>query len=167
MTAEGWSLLVAAVLVVAAAFLVAAETAIARVSRARVEELEDDGVSGAARLLTVLEDRARYVNVLLFLHMLLLTAATVLVTRAFLVFIPGPIWWQLLAAALVMVVAAYVLRARWPFCSVRSRRCSSWSATRSRRARASDGDRSSRRPSCASSSTWPATTGSSRTTSDR
>ncbi len=109
MTAEGWSLVVAAVLVVLAAFLVAAETAIGRVSRARVEELEREGVAGAARLKSLLDDRARYVNVLLFLHMLLLAGATVLVTNAFLVLIPGPTWWRLLAAALVMVVLGYVL----------------------------------------------------------
>ena len=41
------SLLVAAVFVLLAALLVAAETAFGRVSRARVEELARDGVRGA------------------------------------------------------------------------------------------------------------------------
>jgi CBS domain containing-hemolysin-like protein len=48
------------------------------------------------------------VNVLLFLHMLLYVSATVLVTRAFLDFVSGPVWWQLVASALGMVVVGYV-----------------------------------------------------------
>ena len=102
------SLVVAAFLVVLAALLVAAETAFGRVSRARVEELAREGGPGAARLRPLLEDRARYVNVLLFAHMTLYVAATVLVTRSFHVLVPGPIWWQLVAAAMVMVVVGYV-----------------------------------------------------------
>ncbi len=102
------SLVVAAVFVVLAAFLVAGETAIGRVSRARVDELQREGVRGAERLRRLLDDRARYVNVLLFLHMLLFVSAIVLVTRAFLDIVAGPVWWQLIAAALVMVVIGYV-----------------------------------------------------------
>jgi len=102
------ALLVAALLVVLSAWFVAAETAISRVSRSRVDELVREGSAGAKRLRVLLDDRARYVNVLLFTHMLLSICATVLVTRAFLVLIPGPVWWQLLAAALVMVVVGYI-----------------------------------------------------------
>jgi CBS domain containing-hemolysin-like protein len=102
------SLLVAAVFIFVAALLVASETAIGRVSRARVDELQREGVRGAERLRRLLDDRARYVNVLLFLHMLLFVSATVLVTRSFLVLVAGPVWWQLIAAALVMVVVGYV-----------------------------------------------------------
>jgi CBS domain containing-hemolysin-like protein len=108
MSPEGASLVVAAVFVVLAALLVAGETAIGRVSRARVNELVREGVSGAPRLRRLIDDRARYVNVLLFSHMLLFVSATVLVTRAFLVLVPGPVWWQLVAAVLVMVVLGYV-----------------------------------------------------------
>jgi CBS domain containing-hemolysin-like protein len=102
------SLVIAAVLVVLAAFLVAGETAIARVSRARVDELKHEGVRGAAKLRPLLDDRARYVNVLLFLHMLFFVAAIVLVTRAFLDMLSGPTWWRMLAAVLVMIVVGYV-----------------------------------------------------------
>ena len=101
-------LVVAAVLVVLAGLAVAAETAFGRVSRARIDELQREGVAGAERLRPLLEDRARYVNVLLFTHMALYVAAIVLVTRASLVLVIGPIWWQLLAAALVMLVIGYV-----------------------------------------------------------
>jgi CBS domain containing-hemolysin-like protein len=102
------SLIIAAVLVVLAAFLVAGETAIARVSRARVDELAHAGVRGASTLRPLLDDRARYVNVLLFLHMLFFVAAIVLVTRAFLDMLVGPTWWRMLAAVLVMIVVGYV-----------------------------------------------------------
>ncbi|MFC6239045.1 hemolysin family protein [Longivirga aurantiaca] len=108
MTAEGWSLFVAAVLVVLAAFLVAGETAFGRVSIARVDELQREGEAGAVRLRVLLDDRARYVNVLLFLHTLLFVSATVLVTRAFLELVPGDVWWRLVASALVMVVLGFV-----------------------------------------------------------
>ncbi|HSN05797.1 MAG TPA: hemolysin family protein [Candidatus Angelobacter sp.] len=108
MTTDLVSLVVAAALVVVAAVLVAGETAIARVSRARVDELQREGVRSAAGLRPLLEDRARYVNVLLFLHMLLFVAATVLVTRAFLDSLAGPVWWPMLAAVLVMIVVGYV-----------------------------------------------------------
>ncbi len=108
MTPDVVSLLIAAVLVVLAAFLVAGETAIARVSRARVDELQHEGQRGAEKLRPLLEDRARYVNVLLFLHMLFFVAAIVLVTRAFLDMLAGPTWWPMLAAVLVMIVVGYV-----------------------------------------------------------
>jgi CBS domain containing-hemolysin-like protein len=102
------SLVIAAVLVVLAAFLVAGETAIARVSRARVDELQHEGVRGASKLRPLLDDRARYVNVLLFLHMLFFVAAIVLVTRAFLDMLAGPTWWRMVEAILVMIVIGYV-----------------------------------------------------------
>ena len=108
MTPHLLALVVAAVLVVLAALLVAGETAVARVSRARVDELAREGVRGASRLRPLLEDRARYVNVLLFLHMLLFVAATVLVAWAFLDLASGPLWWQLVSAMLVMLVVGYV-----------------------------------------------------------
>ncbi len=108
MTGDVVSLVVAALLVVVAAFLVAAETAVGRVSRARVDELAREGVRGAVRLRPLLDDRPRYVNVLLFCHMALFAAATVLVARAFLDSLAGPLWWPMLAAALVMLVVGYV-----------------------------------------------------------
>ena len=108
MTPDLVSLLIAAVLVVLAAFLVAGETAIARVSRARIDELKHDGVRGAPKLRPLLDDRARYVNVLLFLHMLFFVAAITLVTRAFLDMLNGPTWWRMVASVLVMIVVGYV-----------------------------------------------------------
>jgi CBS domain containing-hemolysin-like protein len=82
MAESDWVMLVLAILfVVTAAFLVAAETAIGRVSRSRVEEMARDKPGRATeRLRTIVEDRARYVNVMLFLHTSFAVAATALVT---------------------------------------------------------------------------------------
>ncbi|HET7900915.1 MAG TPA: hemolysin family protein [Candidatus Nanopelagicales bacterium] len=102
------ALVVAALLIVLGAVVVAGESAYGRISKARVDELVREGRRGAARVRPLLDDRARYVNALLFTHMLLAAFATVLVTWAFLQIVLGPLWWQLLAAALVMVVLNYV-----------------------------------------------------------
>ena len=108
MTGYVVALLVAAGLIVLGAVIVAAESAYGRISKARVDELVREGRRGAKRVRPLLDDRARYVNALLFTHMLLAACATVLVTWAFLSIVLGPLWWQLLAAALVMVVVNYV-----------------------------------------------------------
>ncbi|MDO9485833.1 MAG: DUF21 domain-containing protein, partial [Actinomycetota bacterium] len=77
--ASAWLLALAIVLVVLSGLLVSAETAIGRVSRSRIEELRREKQKSADRLLTVLEDRARYVNVLLFLSTVATVGATVIV----------------------------------------------------------------------------------------
>jgi CBS domain containing-hemolysin-like protein len=74
--------IIAAVLVAIAALLVASETAVARVTRVRAEELGREGRRGAAALIRVVGDRSRYVNVLLFLHLVASTVAVVLVFDA-------------------------------------------------------------------------------------
>ena len=90
--------------------LVAGETAIGRVSRARVDELRARGQRAVPRALRpLLDDRARYVNVLLFLHMAALRRGhRARHARLRSCWCPGRLWWQLLAAALVMVVIGYV-----------------------------------------------------------
>ena len=109
MSPDLWNLIIAALLVVVAGFLVAAETAFTRVSRSRVEELQREGARGAVRLRPMLDDRARYVNALLLSHIILFVTATVLVTRAFLVLVPGEVWVRMLAAAAVMVLVGFVV----------------------------------------------------------
>jgi CBS domain containing-hemolysin-like protein len=74
-------LVLAIVFVVASGLLVAAETAIGRVSRSRVEEMAREKPGRATeRLQVVIDDRVRYVNVMLFLHTAFSVAATALVT---------------------------------------------------------------------------------------
>ena len=82
MADSDWVMLALAILfVVTAAFLVAAETAIGRVSRSRVDEMAREKPGKATdRLRLIVEDRARYVNVMLFLHTAFSVAATALVT---------------------------------------------------------------------------------------
>ncbi|MDP2289490.1 MAG: hemolysin family protein [Actinomycetota bacterium] len=109
---SAWLLALAILLVVLAGLLVSAETAIGRVSRSRIEELRREKPKSADRLLIVLEDRARYVNVLLFLSTVATVGATVIVgyvcvdTLAI-----GHDWSDsgaLLLAVGVMVVISYV-----------------------------------------------------------
>lgn len=78
-TSQAWLLILSLILIVISGLMVSAETAIGRVSRGRIEELGREGDKRAARLLRVLEDRARYVNVLLFLSTVATVTATVLV----------------------------------------------------------------------------------------
>ena len=84
MTQSDWVMLaLAIVFVVTAAVLVAVETAIGRVSRSRVEEMAREKPGKATeRLRRVIDERARYVNVMLFMHTMFSVAATSLRTRA-------------------------------------------------------------------------------------
>ncbi len=72
---------VAVLFVVLAFVLVAAETAIGRVSRSRADEMARDNPSRRTeRLPGLLEERARYVNAILLLHTLFAVGATVIVS---------------------------------------------------------------------------------------
>ncbi|MDN5746384.1 MAG: hemolysin family protein, partial [Nocardioidaceae bacterium] len=73
-------LIAAVFLVVLAGVFAAADAAIAGFSRARAQELENQGVSGARRLLAVLDDAPRHLNTALLLQLLCETAAVVVVT---------------------------------------------------------------------------------------
>ncbi|MDP1876115.1 MAG: hemolysin family protein [Actinomycetota bacterium] len=79
MTADIGLVIVAAILIVLGGLLVMAETAIGRVSRSHVEEGRRDDEKRIKRLLAVIADRPRYVNVLLFLSTIASVTATVLV----------------------------------------------------------------------------------------
>ena len=103
-----WLLLLAVVLVLLAGLLVSAETALQRVSQARVEEMQRDEVRGATRLLVVLSDRARYINVLLFLSTLASVSATVVLTIVMLRLISTSEWLPTVLSILIMVVVSYV-----------------------------------------------------------
>jgi CBS domain containing-hemolysin-like protein len=61
-------LTLAAAMVLLAAVFVATETALARVSKATIDQLRKDGSKRASRLSELLDDRAKYVNSLLFAH---------------------------------------------------------------------------------------------------
>lgn len=99
----------AVVCVVLAGLLVAAETAIGRVSRARAEELARERPGRRTeRLCELLEDRARYVNALLFLHTFFSVVATALVIY---VCVRAALWGPnvgLLVGLIIMTVVMFV-----------------------------------------------------------
>ena len=101
-------LVIATIMVLAAAGLVAAETALARVSKATVEQLRKDGNRKAGRLVKLLDDRAKYVNSLLFANLTLSTIAIVLVTTAFLQIFADDNT-SLVVTSIVMVLVGYIL----------------------------------------------------------
>jgi CBS domain containing-hemolysin-like protein len=110
MTVDVWLVVLAVVLVVLAGLLTSAETAIARVSRSQVDDARREGDRRAARLLLLLEDRPRHVNVLLFLSTVATVTATVLVGYVCVEALPGgSTAGALVLAAVLMVVASYVV----------------------------------------------------------
>ena len=110
-TADVWLLLLSIVLVVLAGLFVCAETAIGRVSRGRIDDLRREDPR-AERLLTVLDDRPRYVNVLLFLSTVATVTATSLVTFVLVDWLSDVVGWPvggaIALAVAVMVVISYV-----------------------------------------------------------
>jgi len=101
-------LILAAIFVVLSSVLVAAEAALARVSKVSIENLKKDGNRKAGRLLDMLDDRAKHVNSLLFAHLTLSTMAVILVTTSFLeIFADNSV--ALLASSAVMVPVGYVI----------------------------------------------------------
>ena len=97
------------VLVGLAGVLVAAEVALTRVSRARAEELLEAGARGSRGLQTIVDDRPRYVNVLLFLRLVCTTTAIALAALIGMETISGSLWLQVGVPILVMVFVGYVV----------------------------------------------------------
>ena len=110
MTSDAWLILLTAALVLVAGALACADTAIDRASRSHAEEARREGNRRAARLLTVLDDRPRHVNVLLFLSTLCRVTATVIVGYvSYDLLGPDSTFLALLIAVLIMVVVHYVV----------------------------------------------------------
>ncbi len=101
-------LILAVLMVLLAAVFVATETALARVSKATVDQLRKDGNKRAARLTKLLDDRAKYVNSLMFAHLTLSTIAIVLVTTVSLdIFVDNNL--ALVTSSAVMVLVGYIV----------------------------------------------------------
>ena len=103
----GFLFVVAALLVAVAGLLAGGEAALSRVSRVAAEDLAKEGRRGAARLQQVLEDPARYLNLLTLLRVTAELVATVLVTVAVLDLFDDA-WEAVLVAAGSMVVVSYI-----------------------------------------------------------
>ena len=101
------SLVAAFFLVLIAGILVATESALARVSKVTVEQLKKDGNRKAEILFGLLDNRAKYVNALLFAHLSLSTIAVILVTNSSIGLL-GDNPQALAVAAISMVVVGYV-----------------------------------------------------------
>jgi CBS domain containing-hemolysin-like protein len=117
-TVDIWLLGIAAVLVVIAGLFSSAEAAFSSFSKARAEEIAAEGKPGSSRLLTIVEDPARYVNTALFLRLLCEIGAIVLVAVVMtdLIVSRDPIseevvgrWWAVAATILVMVTVSFVV----------------------------------------------------------
>ncbi len=120
-TVDIWLLVAAAVLVVVAGLFSSTEAALSSFSKARAEEIAEQGKSGAARLLVIVEDPARYLNTALLLRMLCEIAAIVMVAVVMLDLIvqrggaeAGPEttegrWLAMLAAVGISLVVSFVV----------------------------------------------------------
>ncbi|MET0475520.1 MAG: hemolysin family protein [Mycobacterium sp.] len=100
------SLLGAVALIALGGVFAAIDAAISTVSIARLDELVRDERPGAARLARLIDDRPRFVNLIVLLRITCETAATVLLV-AFLYEDLG-LKWGLFAAAAIMVVVSFV-----------------------------------------------------------
>ncbi len=114
-------LVLAGVLVVVAGLFSSADAALSSFSKARAQEISEQGKSGAARLLVILEDAPRYLNSALLLRMLCEIAAIVMVTVVMLDLLvnrggaeSGPDttssrWLAMLAAVGISLVVSFVV----------------------------------------------------------
>ena len=104
---NAWLLLAAAALVVLAGLFSAADAALSTFSRARAEELEDEGRAGAKRLVVLLDDLPRYLNTALLLRLLCEISAIVLVTLELQAAYDA--WWPTVLTAIgAMLVVSFV-----------------------------------------------------------
>jgi len=96
-------------LVLVAGLLSASEAALGGFSRARAEELDDDGRPGARRVLRILDDPPRYLNTALFLRLLAETGSVVLATLMIQDALGGSRWAAVLVSVAVMLVVSFVV----------------------------------------------------------
>jgi CBS domain containing-hemolysin-like protein len=102
---------IAIILFIIAALLVSAETAFGRVSGSRIDELRREDNPRAARVLMILDDRPRYVNVLFFLSTVSTITAIVLLGRSLISdFLRDGLvaWLSYVITIVILVLIAYV-----------------------------------------------------------
>ena len=117
-TVDIWLVVISGVLIVVAGLFSSTEAALASFSKARAEELANEGKAGAQRLLRIVEDPPRYVNTALFLRLLCEIGAIVLIAVVMtnLIVTRDPVsaevvgrWWAVAATILVMVAVSFVV----------------------------------------------------------
>jgi len=104
---EAWLLVGAAIAVGVAGLAACLDAALARVSRVRANEMAEQGVPGAKRLVRVTADPARYFNLVLLVRVTCEMAAAVLVTMVC-VREWGLAWKAGALATVIMAVVSYV-----------------------------------------------------------
>jgi CBS domain containing-hemolysin-like protein len=104
----GWLIAAAIAATFLAGLCVTGEVALARAARIGAQELAKSGRRGPAQVEAVLAEGPRYLNMLMLLRMIAETAATVLLTVAFVHWL-GTGWRAFLLAAAVMIVVGYVV----------------------------------------------------------
>jgi CBS domain containing-hemolysin-like protein len=108
MSAQGWLIAAAIVLVLMAGWWASAEATLARLSAAGAEQLIGTGRPASKRLQAVFADLPRYLNILLLLRVACETSATVLVVAAFVHWF-GDGWKGFLIALAVMIAVGYLV----------------------------------------------------------
>ncbi|GAA2123238.1 hemolysin family protein [Nocardioides bigeumensis] len=106
--ADIWLVITAVVLVALAGVFSAADAALGSYSRARAEELADEGRAGAKRLVHLLADAPRYLNTLILLRLACEIGAIVIVTQLLRDAYDGAFWRSLLTSIAVMLVVSFV-----------------------------------------------------------
>ncbi len=100
-------ILLATALTVAAGLFAAVDSALNTISPARVDDLVRLGRPGATRLVAIVSDRARYVNLVVLLRTLSEIGATVLLAAGMLRLLPQG--WALTVTVTVMALVSYVV----------------------------------------------------------
>jgi CBS domain containing-hemolysin-like protein len=106
--ADVYLIVTAVVLVLLAGGFSAADAALGSFSRARAEELGEEGRPGSRRLVQLLEDPPRYLNTLILLRLASEIGAIVIVTQLLRDAYDGAFWSSLLTSIAVMLVVSFV-----------------------------------------------------------
>ena len=106
-TTDLWGLAAVALLVVLAAFFGAAQTAMGRMTLHRAERLAEEGKPGAERVVRLMHQPARTLNILAFLVLLAQVAAVALLVVVLRGYLSSG--WALLAATLAGAAALFVV----------------------------------------------------------
>ena len=105
-TRDIWTLLIVAALTGCAAMLAAAETSLTRMSRARAMHLQEEQRRGASQLLNLVEQPARFLNLVLLLLLVVQFTATALFTSVMDRVVGGGL--GVAIAALVMTLITFI-----------------------------------------------------------
>lgn len=108
-TSDIFLLVGAAICLVVATVLAAIEEALRDISRTRASELAEQDRAGAKTLQKVVGDRARYINVLLFVRVATTVFSVVFVTLVCLRAFPTAQWAAVLLSGGIMLIIVYVV----------------------------------------------------------